>query len=129
MEVFRTGRKLAFSRSVVLPTHRRKIVRHALHRDAVLHRTYGSAQIAPDAGFLDDFNDRPAVVARQAPDRLMRAVLARGPAQLALDAFVLVDVREQMVVEIEVFPLGAARERAATDVRERAVSPLVHPVR
>src|SRR5256885_494009 len=71
----------------------------------------------------------PERIARQAPDRLVCAILARGPAQLALDALVLIDVGEQVVVEIEVFPLRDAWERSAADVRERAVAALVQPVR
>ena len=129
MELLRPRRELAFPGGVFLPGHRRVVVRHLSHRDALLHRAHRSAQITPNARFLDDLHDGPAIIARQAPDRLMRAVFTRGPAQLALDAFVLIDVREQVVIQVEVFPLRDARERPAADVRERAVAAVVHPVR
>src|SRR6266576_1130510 len=105
MEVLRPRRKRALTRSVVLPTHCRILIRDLAHRDAILDRADGSAQITPNARFLDDLDHRSAIVARQAPNGLMRAVLAGSPAQLALDALVLIDMREEVVVEIEVFPL------------------------
>src|SRR2546422_10082475 len=122
-------RQLPFSRSVLLPRDRRVVIRHALHSNAVLHGTDRRAEIAAHAGLFDDLDNRSAIVPRQAPDRLMRAVLARGPAQLALDAFVLIDVGEQMVVEIELLPLRDSGQSAPPHVGERAMPALVHPVR
>src|SRR6266850_3047949 len=101
MKVFGARRQLSLPRRVFLPTHGRVVIRHLPHRDAVLHGANHCAEITTHTGFFDDFHDRPAIIARQPPDRLMRAVLARGPAQLALDAFVLIDMGEQVVIQID----------------------------
>src|SRR6266568_2067156 len=90
------GRKFAFTRSIVLPTDRGVVVLHRAHRDALLHGAHRCAKVTPDARFLDDLHDRPAVVTRQPPDRLMRPILACRPTQLTLDAFVLIDVLDGM---------------------------------
>src|SRR5207302_7255215 len=127
------GRKLSLPRSIVLPAYGRVVILHLSHRNTILHRTHGRAQIAAHAGLLDDLHHRTTFpVSRfpsQTPNGLVRSVLTRRPAQLALDALVLIDVGEQVVVEIEILPLRDAGERAAADVRERASPSLVHPVR
>jgi hypothetical protein len=94
-----------------------------------LYRADRGAQVTPDARLFDDLdNGLPFRVARfpfpvsrfpfQTPDGLVSTVLTSGPAQLALNALVLIDVREQVVVEIELFPFRNAGESAATDLGE-----------
>src|SRR5262245_16472777 len=100
MEVLRSWRQFPLASSILLPRHRRVVVRHFPHGNASLHGAHRRAEIASHARLFDDLDHRsPPVAAWQPPDRLMCAVLTRGPAQLALDARILIDVREQMIVE------------------------------
>src|SRR2546423_15367942 len=107
MKFRRPRRQLSSSGGILLPTNRRIVVRNAPHRNTVLYGAHGRAEIAPYARLVDDLDDDVAfAVARfaplVAPNGLMRAVLARRPAQLAVDALVLIELREQMKVEIEI---------------------------
>ena len=61
-------------------------------------------------------------------DRLMRGVLAGDVAKAALDAFVLVDARLDVVVEIQELPVGDVADRAAAEVVDARVALAVHPV-
>ena len=60
-------------------------------------------------------------------DALVRAVPAGGVAELAADALVFVDVRDDFVVEVEVLPLGDVGERAAAEVVEGVEAFAAHP--
>src|SRR5206468_6398342 len=131
MKLLRTRRQFTFARGVLLPAHRRIIVRHPLHRNAILHRANRRAEIASHTGFLDDLHHWPTfpvsrIPSLEAPNSLVGTVLTGGPTQLALDAFVLIDVGEQVIVEIELFPLRDARQRPAAYVGQRAVAALIH---
>src|SRR5712692_9604341 len=127
MEMLRARGELAALGGIILPVDSAEIVRHLPHCDAPLYGTDLRAEVAPDARFVDDLDHRPAVATGVAPDRLMRPVLARRPAQLAVDALRLIDLGDEMIVEIEVFPLDDVGERTAAHVRERPMPPLVHP--
>src|SRR5207248_676000 len=120
-------------RSIFLPTYGPVSVLDLPHRNAILHRTHQRAEITPNARFLDYFDHGSTVPVTgfsiEPPNSLMGTVLTRRPTQFALDAFILVDVSQEMIVEIEIFPLRDARQGAAADVDERAVAALVHPIR
>src|SRR5580698_786865 len=58
---------------------------------------------------------------------LMCAVPAGGVAELAADALLLVDARDDLVVEVEVLPIGDVGERAAAKVVEGAEAFAAHP--
>src|SRR6476620_2812642 len=81
---------------VLLPRHRLLAHGERLHRDATLNRAHLRAQIAADARLVNDLDDGAAELARQPADRLVRAVLARRPAELAANAFVLVNRGDEM---------------------------------
>ena len=99
MEVFRPGRERSLPRRVLLPRRWRVIVRDLLHRYAPLHRAHVRTEVAPDARLLDDLHDL-AVAALIPADSLMRAVLARRPAQLTFDTLVVVDAGDEVVVGV-----------------------------
>src|SRR2546423_9074643 len=134
MKLLGPGGQFACAGGVLLPRDGWIVVGDLPHGNAVLNGANQRAEIAPNAGLFDDLDHWTTFpVSRfsslEPPDRLMRAILARRPAQLALNAFVLIDVSQQMIVEIEIFPLRDARQRAAANVGERAVAAFVHPVR
>src|SRR5438874_885617 len=134
MKLLGPGGQFAGAGGVLLPRDGWIVVGDLPHGNAVLNGANQRAEIAPNAGLFDDLDHWTTFpVSRfsslEPPDRLMRAILARRPAQLALNAFVLIDVSQQMIVEIEIFPLRDARQPAAANVGERAVAAFVHPVR
>src|SRR5439155_12104876 len=128
VKVLRPGRQLAFASRILLPRGGSELVRDFLHRDTVFDRADLAAQVAADTGFVNDLDNRRSIVPLVPPNRLVCAVLARGPAQLAADALVVVDARDQVIVEIELFPLRDVRYGAPTKVIDAPVSTLVHPV-
>src|SRR6185437_13419324 len=60
-------------------------------------------------------------------DALVRAVPAGGVAELAADALVFVDARDDLVVEVQVLPLRDVGQRAAAEVVECAEVFAAHP--
>ena len=70
------------------------------------------------------------VIGRRAPvpsDRLVAAVLAGDVAEPAVDALVLVDPGDDLVVQVELAPRLDPRHRAADDVADRLEALLAHP--
>src|SRR5271170_7578336 len=59
---------------------------------------------------------------------LMRAVPARGVAEVAADAVLFVDAGDDFVVKVEVFPLGDARQAEAAEIPYGREAFLDHPV-
>jgi len=60
---------------------------------------------------------------------LVCPVLARRPAQLALIAFVLIDVGQAVIVEIELFHFVTRSNRPAAHVGQGSMTAVIHPVR
>lgn len=81
------------------------------HRDALVDRTDDGAQIAADAFLFHHLEMTLAVLLLH--DRLMRGILAGDMAATALDAQILVDLRLDRVVEIEMLPVGQLGHRRA----------------
>src|SRR6185503_10649371 len=120
--LLRPGGELAFAGRVLLPGGRGVLVRDFLHRDAPVHGAHLAAEVAADARFLDDLDHGVAIVASEAPNRLMRPVLAGRPAQLTPDALVVVDAGNEMVVEVEILPFRDVRYGAAAKVLDAPVA-------
>src|SRR5580698_3994982 len=60
-------------------------------------------------------------------DALMRAIPAGDVAEVAADALLLVNAGDDFVVEVEVFPVGDARQRETAEVVERGETLGAHP--
>src|SRR5438067_1339525 len=137
MKLLGPGGQFACAGGVLLPRDGWIVVGDLPHGNAVLNGANQRAEIAPNAGLFDDLDHWttfpvsrvPCPISFEPPNSLMGTVLTRRPTQFALDAFILVDVSQEMIVQIEIFPLRDARQRAAADVGERAVAALVHPIR
>src|SRR5690348_16326897 len=107
--------QLGAGRHVLVPRRRLEIIFHFDHRDAVGHRADDLAEVAADAFALVDARYVRRVLE---PDALVRAVLAGRDAQVAPDAFARVDLRDGLVVQIEIAPLRIRRHRLADEVVE-----------
>jgi len=94
MEMLGARRDGAEPRRVLLPRHRRVVVRDLAHRDAAVHRTHLGAEVAPHARLVDDLHHHPAEFARHSADRLVCAIPTSRPAQLAADALFPIDVAD-----------------------------------
>src|SRR5258708_326373 len=129
MEVLRSLRELARAGGDFLPRRALRAVRDLGHRDAALDPAHQRAEVAAHARLVDDLDGVAAVAARVLADGLVRAVLAGGVAQLALDALLVVDLRHGEVVEVEVFPLLDVGDGLAGEVGDPLVVVLVHPAR
>src|SRR5436305_11978424 len=131
MKLLRPGGQFACAGGVLLPRDDWIVVGDLPHGNAVLNGANQRAEITPNARFLDYFDHGSTFPVThfsiEPPNSLMGTVLTRRPTQFALDAFILVDVSQEMIVQIEIFPLRDARQGAAADVGERAVAALVHP--
>ena len=104
------GRSVAPVVDVLVPGRRREAVVDLDHRDAARHRADDLAEVAADAlGLVDDRH--AASPLRIRVDALVRAVVAGDHAELAADALVGVDLRDGLVVEVEIAPLGEAAAR------------------
>ena len=66
--------------------------------------------------------------ARLDVNALMRAVPARDVAQVAADAFLAIDPRHDLVIQIQVLPLRDRGRREAAEIVDRAEAFFVHPV-
>src|SRR5882672_4702527 len=97
-----------------------------LQGDAIHHRADVNAQVAAYALLVDDLEMTLAVLL--VADGLMRRVLAGDIAAAALDAQILVDVRLDRIVQVQVFPVDEVGHGLASEVGECLVSLLVHPV-
>ena len=60
-------------------------------------------------------------------DALVRAVPAGGVAELAADAEVFVDASDDLVVEVEMLPLGHVGKREAAEIVDGVVALFCHP--
>src|SRR6185437_2552234 len=97
------------------------------HADTACHRASIHAEIAADT-LLVDHLVAPLAVGLEGGDRLVRGIFAGDMAEAALDAGVLVDAGHDLVVEIEMLPVGHVGQRAADDGVEPIVAPRVEPV-
>src|SRR5579863_5914160 len=91
------------------------------HSDAALNRTDERAQIAPHTLVLDDAGNAQGAVAirlRVLLDALMGAVLAGDEAKVAADALGGVNGGDDLVVEVEVAPIGDVRDGAPLEFAE-----------
>src|SRR5215813_11819798 len=96
------------------------------HRDAAVDRAHERAQVAAHALVL--VHDRRLARARDhGLDALVRAVLAGDVAQIAVDALGRIDARYDLVVEIEVAPVGDLVLEHAGELAHRRVAALAHP--
>ena len=86
------------------------------------------AQIAADA-FRVDHLIAPLPIHAQRGDRLVRGVLAADMAQAAFDAQLLVDPRDDLVVQVQVAPVHVVAHRTAAHRGDRRIALVVHPVR
>ncbi len=111
---------------VLCPVEIRLAGIHLDHGDAVRHRADMLAEDcsrriprrSPRSGAC-----RPPACAR---DRLVRGVLAGDVAAAALDALVLVDRGDGLVVDVEILPVGDVRHGPAAEIVDRAIA-LVDP--
>nr|GEU28076.1 hypothetical protein [Tanacetum cinerariifolium] len=94
-----------------------------------LHRTGDLAQIAAHALFLDHLVGAAAGGVDELADRLVRRVFARHVAAAALDAVVLVDLGDDLVIHVQVFPVGGVGHRLAHEVADLVIALLLHPAR
>src|SRR3954467_7707253 len=97
------------------------------HGDAVRNRADMLAEVAADA-FLIDHLVAPLAVHPFRRDGLVRGVLAGDVAEAALDALVLVDRGDGLVVDVEILPVGHVRHRPAAEILDRPVALGIHPV-
>src|SRR5579859_5394314 len=95
VEVLRALRELALAGGDFLPGDALRAVRNLRHRDAALDRAHQRAEVAAHARLVDDLDGVRAVAAPVALDGLVRPVLARDEAQLAVDALLVVDLRDR----------------------------------
>jgi hypothetical protein len=74
------------------------------HGNTILYRAYQFTQIAPHAFFF--FNGIGVVrLAILQVDRLVRGIFAGYITQTAMDAFILVNVGNNMEIDVQVFPM------------------------
>ena len=110
---------LKFARSLpartISPRLRRTAGVDALHRDRTRGRTHKSAKIAADAFFFENVGV-PLSVDFLKSKTLVCTVFARDVAEIAADAVLVVDVSFDVVVEIEISPIGHAIDRFPDDV-------------
>src|SRR5471030_3171929 len=103
------------------------LLRH--HRDAALHRAGDLAQIAADALLLDDLIRAHDGRVDQLRDRLVRRVFAGDITAAALDAVVLVDLGDDLVIHVQVFPVRRIWHGLAGKFADVLVALFVHPAR
>src|SRR5215470_7233408 len=89
---------------VILPGHDGAAALDALHGDAAVDRADERAQVAADAAVGEDLDAGAARLGARG-NRLMRAVIARGIAEPAAGAFVLIDLGNELVIEVELLPV------------------------
>jgi hypothetical protein len=61
-------------------------------------------------------------------DALMRAVPARDVTQIAADAGIAIDARDDLIVQVEMLPVRDRRQTASAEILDRGKALLVHPV-
>src|SRR5439155_20666772 len=141
---------------ILVPRHWRLAGIDFFHGDALAHGADQAAQVAADADLFFDRKaiDRVAAGAGQhfeppgsadlllvavgshvlghrqllPADRLVGAVLAGDVAQAAMDALVLVDLGDDLVVEVQVAPGLDAGDRLADEIAQPLEPLLAHPV-
>ena len=101
----------------------------AHHRDALVNRADHAAQIAADAMFFVDLEGSCAAFVDQPVDALMGRVFAGDPAAVAVDARCGIDVRDDLVVEVEVVPVDETRNGLAHEFRHRGQAAVVERTR
>ena len=98
---------------IITPAHLSVSVRKGNHGDALIHRADERAKVTTNAlalfdlgnGFARDSAGTQAVPIRiDEGDRLMRAVFTRDVAKIAADTFVVIDLCDAFVIQIERFP-------------------------
>src|SRR5512140_2203972 len=102
------------------PTHRRTPSFLLHHRDASRHWADQRTQVAADALVVNDVRyvlrwcARAQICRRPWRDRdaLMRAILARDIAQVAADTFLVIDLGDDLVIQVQVAPIHDARQRS-----------------
>lgn len=79
------------------------------HGDTPVNRTYQFAEIASHAFF---FFDGIGIVRLAVPqiDGLMRSILAGDVTKATVDTLVLIDVGNNVVIDIQIFPMGEMGE-------------------
>ncbi len=110
---------------VLVPARRSKTVVDLLHRDASGNGTNDFAQVAAHAFVLVD--DRNALIAfLRREDALVRTVLTGHDAVITADALIVVDLRDNLVVHVEVAPLREARERLPNHLVDGRIVVILH---
>src|SRR5262245_31710267 len=97
---------------VIAPAHAFATCWDGRHRDAIVHRANQRAQVAADAFVFFNFGNRFAghatgaetlAVRRNERNGLMRAVFASDVTQVATDALIVINLRDALVIEVELF--------------------------
>src|SRR5882672_4683052 len=110
---------------VITPAHLTLTLRERYHGDAIVHRTNKRTKVAPHTILLAHLGNRFAWNAARAEtlavgidqiDALMRAILASDVAQIAADAFIVINAGHAFVVEVERFPFLQRRHRLAGEL-------------
>src|SRR5712692_3803213 len=118
----------------IVPAQQREARLDLLHDDASLDRANQGAEVAPDALLLDDARHVDALAVdiglavagfRVRRDALVRAVLTGDVAELASDAEVGANLRDDLVVEVEIAPVHDVGHGAPAEVLDGAVA-VVH---
>src|ERR1051326_5597149 len=122
------GKRLGELLHELVPCDRLGAVVFSDHGDARFHRADEEAQCAPDTIGLADPRLVLSVV-RHEIDALVGAVLARDVAEVALDAFLLVDLRNGLIEKVQVSEIGDAMHGPSAELFDRAKILLLHPVR
>ena len=74
------------------------------HGNAIIYRANQFAKITTDAFFVDHGVGIVRFPVFK-PDRLVRSILASDIAKSAMNAFILVNVCDNLIVDIEIFPV------------------------
>jgi len=97
------------------------------HLDTVLHRAGDLAQVAAHAFIVDYFVTVCAVSLLQTGNRLVRGVFTGNMAASATNTGVLVDLGDNLIIDIQIFPVSGIAYSTAGEIIQAGIALTVHP--
>src|SRR5688572_784759 len=97
------------------------------HSDAICNGTDKLAKVATHTFILFNCIGVVRLAIREAYG-LMRRILASNITKTTVDAFILVDAGNMMIVNIKIFPVGKGGNRPADEIINGGKAFFVHPV-
>src|SRR5262249_31468087 len=128
--VYRTHQPAQVASHTLLFIDARDAVKRRLRRALVYTRGRGDSDLAAALGFGLRRSLVPGAVCAQAVemDARVRAIPASGIAELTADAGPWIDPRHQLVIQIQMAPIGETRQASAAEIVQSGESFVVHPI-